>query len=190
MMMKILMLCLGIVIAASVLAEGQTDRSSITLTIGDARLDRETGFLLVTLKAAATQGRTVWLNTYDPEYDLRLDQGTWMPQGVTRWRHPFGPQDIKKLSETNVWTRGYFYKVTNQPPESVTTIQFRIKREETKDAAIQQWLTVVGAQKDQEKFTNLWHGVAETAEYQIQNKGASNQASDAIGVEATPQHQR
>lgn len=135
----------------------ETNVGTIVFDIETARIDSDTHFMIAALKVTASDEQVVALNTYDPEYDLRINGGEYKALGKTRWRHPFGPEDIKILSGTNSWTRGYFYKLTNLPPTSIQTIQFRIKRGGSQDSDVSNWLS----------HTNFWHGVAETREYRL-----------------------
>lgn len=172
-------LCLAAAIICSELTAltNETNEPVIVFEIVDARIDSETDFLIATLKVSTTNQQTVMFNAYDPEYELRLNGGECKPLGVTRWRHPFDLEDIKRLSGTNAWTRGYFCELTNISPRSVETVQFRMKRDGSGDSSILKWLQ----QKDvphPEQYTNLWYGVAETKEYRIKQRTASNKGPE------------
>ena len=146
-----------------------TIEPNIIFEIKKARVDINTKYLVATLEISTADNRTIMFNTYDPQYYIKINGGEYESLGVTRWRHPFGVRDIKSLSKTNTWIRGYFYKINNILPTSIKKVQFMIKGNRSADTTILEWIKQENI-TDKKEYTNLWYGIAETQEYLLSKK--------------------
>jgi len=140
--------------------------SPLTLTIADAKVDTSSKRIILVLEFRAPAGELPF-NVYDPEYEIRVNGGSFISLGPIRWRHPFGLNDLVMLSGDKGYMVNYYYEYRDLPMEEVRTIAMRVKRADD-NAAMLEVLKSQGC-TEPGRYANTWQGTVVSRPFVVEH---------------------
>ena len=158
--------CLREAPAPSSAAPASSQSPRLALSIVDARLDSRSGYIMLLLKFAATQG-TVLVDTYCPEYAVSLNGGPFGPSAPIRWRCPFDIGFIVPVSEGSPHAFVYHCKAGELPAASVKTIRVRMSRRDENERLVSILRQRGYAEVDQ--YAHTWSGTVASNEFVVEH---------------------